>query len=762
MKNDNALKIYLHDAPMFEVSRFNDSEIDFGKSINFVFGRNGTGKSSLCELIKSQCKQNYDTYIFQGFESVLDEDGRLNAIVLGEENVEIDRKIKGHKKRIEEIQSEIGKEEAKISEPSGDETNLYTEKQDLEKKKKAAEIKEENFYTDSARAISKEKDPLLVDNPRNYNKNSFSNEIEAALKQPKLSDSKIKNLKATIKVNQKTNINKVYINEVDLAVLQDEVKELLRKSVQPTEVISEIGNDTRKRQFAEAGIDCHEAGDKCAFCGNVITDERLHKLERYFSSEEIDKFKKELNNKLDKVRNYQKVLSEINIKENQFYPDFSDDISELIKKINNSILKQREFLSHLSNSLSEKQKDLFNSVEYEPKETPPTLAEYIKDYNEIADKNNNYTIELENNKKNAQDKLRYDKIAEIIRSSKLDSIKAEIKTNTSLLDEKNREIEAAKATIEKFNNDKNEIQGEINGLISQTKNTEKLAKNINEKLKIHVNFELERKEDGGLEFYEIKEVIGGEEKTRPVDQLSTGEKNIIAFLYFIESLNDAEKDHTKPKIIAFDDPMNSNDDTMQYLIIDEINKIIKKVSKPRLKDRFILLTHNVSFYLNAARDLKSNDRRKKHKDGSTVDPCKKHNFYRFMTCDGKTSIQKLQKASEDFKNQYESLWHELYFLYSMEKPELMCNPIRRIIESYTDFTQKENFYKDNKDAKILFNANSHAVTDPMTDPLGITHDDVKVMLEHCFRNNGAQDHFSKYWKLAQQAYPKGNQVTEVM
>lgn len=35
-------------------SRFEDESINFDKSVNFVFGKNGTGKSSICDLIRSQ------------------------------------------------------------------------------------------------------------------------------------------------------------------------------------------------------------------------------------------------------------------------------------------------------------------------------------------------------------------------------------------------------------------------------------------------------------------------------------------------------------------------------------------------------------------------------------------------------------------------------------------------------------------------------------------------------------------------------------
>ena len=71
---------------------FEDNEIEFGKQINFVIGKNGVGKSTITRLIVDQCK-SYDVRLFQGFEGVIDENKLLNAVVLGQENIEINKKI---------------------------------------------------------------------------------------------------------------------------------------------------------------------------------------------------------------------------------------------------------------------------------------------------------------------------------------------------------------------------------------------------------------------------------------------------------------------------------------------------------------------------------------------------------------------------------------------------------------------------------------------------------------------------------------------
>lgn len=731
-------------------SRFEDESINFDKSVNFVFGKNGTGKSSICDLIRTQNsngEHGYDAYIFQGFESVISDDQKLNAIILGEENTKIDKIIKEYESEITDIQGKIDAERAKIVEPQDKSENLYTQKLKLEKKKQRKENKEQKFYSDSASEIAKMKDPVIVENARGYDKNSFQGEIEDALKSPILSDEEIATLKETIVSTRKQEVEEISLDEIDFAVLQEDVENLLLKTVQPSIKIAELDNNNKKRQFAEIGKDCHSAGDTCAFCGNIVTNERLLKLEKYFSSSEIDKFTKELSDKLIEIKNYENKLEKIIIQKEAFYPEFKNLISEILLKVDKNKLEQQKFLTGLKGSLEEKQNNLFDTISYESEELPSELNGEIKEYNKIVEKNNKYTETLETNKTKARTKLRYNAIVEIVRNSNIEEIKTGLSSAISDLDDKEKEIKLVKDTIEGYEKKQKEKQEEIDKQLSKTKNTGILAKNINKKLENYTNFTLERKDDQGREFYEIKEKIEDEEKTRPVEELSTGEKNIVALLYFIESLNDSENGSDKPKFIVFDDPMNSNDDTMQYLIANEILKLIKQVNKPKNKDKILILTHNVLFYLNITRDIKNEYRFKKKGDGNSINPYKEINFYRLMSYDGKTKIQKLQKDSEDFKTQYESLWFELIFLHEMDKPELMCNPARRIIESYISFTKKENFYKGNKDAKNLFNANSHnGILDPTTDILGKTSEDIKNILHKCFEENHGEDHFKRYWR----------------
>ena len=106
--------------------------------------------------------------------------------------------------------------------------------------------------------------------------------------------------------------------------------------------------------------------------------------------------------------------------------------------------------------------------------------------------------------------------------------------------------------------------------------------------------------------------------------MSTGEKNVIAFLYFIERLEEVKEGSRKKKNNSFDDPMSSNDDKMQYLIIWELQRLYQGKDRDKFnKDRdiMVILTHNIHFYLN----VQPHGNFKDKKDRTKYD---KNNFYR--------------------------------------------------------------------------------------------------------------------------------------
>lgn len=761
------MKLDLTDASIYDdgLNRFEDEEIDFSKSINIIYGKNGTGKSSICRLMKEQWKDK-EVCIFRGFNELLDENEKLNAIVLGEDNSKINKEVTSLEEKISGIEREIEKKKENIEEPEegDDRVNLFTEKRDLENQKTKKENREDKIYTAGASKV-KQKGSLSLFDGKQYDKNNFKNDLKEAKEQGKLSKEEIKTLRETITVVEKDNVDEINSVFIDLKEEQKEIKSLLEKTVKPTENILELKNDPQKQEFAKAGLGCHKPNENCAFCGNVITKERYEKVKSYFSSDDIEAFENEIKDKLKIIEENIKSEDEnINIDEKLFYPEFQEKIKALKKEIMLVAQERRNVLNSLKSSLKEKKGKLFKKMDILNEKMPEDLKEKINEYNEIAKENNQYTKDLERNKEEARKKYRYHEINVFLKEKnknnknydeELESIKGEIQTLEGRIEEKDAEIREVKNKIDELNKDIDNKKKEKESLLADTKNTEILANNINNKIKSTVNFSLYRKEENGQEFYEIKEKIDGrEETTRPITKLSDGEKNIIAFLYFIESLNEPDK-KDREKIIVFDDPMNSNDDTMQYLITSEIENIVKSIYSNKKdknigiksKDKLILLTHNTHFYLNNLGRLPGIDR-----DGGYS----KYNIYKFMAIDGKTIIKKIDKASEDIKSGYQTLWESVVSFYEHKKPDLMLNPIRRIIETFCSFCaiSKNDFYKGSKELKKLLDVNSHGIEDLEADLNGKTEEQIKDLLSEAFECNGHKEHFDQLWEMYSSANNK--------
>lgn len=756
------MKLDLTDVSIYDdgLNRFEDKEIDFSKSINIIYGKNGTGKSSICKLMKEQWKDK-EVCIFRGFNELLDENEKLNAIVLGEDNSKINKKVTSLEEEINKIEKEIEEKRKNIEEPEGvdNRTNLFTEKRDLEDQKKNELSEEEKIYKKGASNVKEEGKLSLITVGNKYDKNDFKGEIKEAKKQGELSKEEIKTLRETITVDEKDNVDEINLAFIDLREEQQQINFLLGKTVKPTENILELKDDPQKQEFAKAGLECHEPNDNCAFCGNPITEERYKKVKSYFSSDDIEAFENEIQDKLEFIeKNIKSEGENINIDEKLFYPEFQEKIKALKKEIMLIAQERRNVLNSFKSSLKEKKGKLFKKMEILNEEMPEDLKEKINEYNGIVERNNQYTKDLERNKEKARKKFRYHKINVFLKKKnknnknydeELESIKDEIQILEKEILIKANEIEKIEGEITDLKNQKETKEDNKKDLLASTKNTEILANNINKKIKGTVNFRLCRnKEESGREFYEIKEKIdGGEEITRPITKLSDGEKNIIAFLYFIESLNEPDK-KDREKIIVFDDPMNSNDDTMQYLITSEIENIVKSIYlnkkdkniEIKSKDKLILLTHNAHFYLNNLGRLPGIDR-----DGGYS----KYNIYKFMAIDGKTIIKKIDKASEDIKSGYQTLWESVVSFYEHKKPDLMLNPIRRIIETFCSFCtiSKNDFYKGSKELKKLLDVNSHGIEDLEADLNGKTEEQIKDLLSEAFECNGYKEHFDQLWGM---------------
>lgn len=703
---------------------FYENEINFDKNLNFVFGKNGTGKSTLTKLLKEYGEQDYDVRVFQGFENMVGENNRLNAVILGEENNEIAQEIEIKKEDIKKKEGEIDKINLEIKEPKDNSENLWKKFEKIKKNINQKNSQIQDFYTDSAAKIKKMTDPQI--SKTTYNKNDFISEKKNA---KLLGEADIEYKKKLIKTEVKV-AQEIEFPSINLQNELEKINSILEKKVEEKVKIKRLENNEEKRNFAKKGFHLHKAGEICSFCGNIIKKEEYDELEKYFLADDIEEFQKEIEIFKD---NYKKIIESIeNIKfdKNNFYPNNIERLTQIIEEY--EVIKER-IIKILKNFLENlEKKDIF-------KENEKIFIDNIslnfnkisKEYGDLVKSNN--TSNLTKEKENAKANLRYHYI-----KLELDNFKEEIKLNEvkKLEEESSKyetEIENKKNEITKLNNEIKKLNLEISHLEAQTKNEKKLVENINKKIKHYTSFELVHKEDAeGKGFYSVKCLRT--DKDRDITQISTGEKNIIALLYFIEKLNEINEVRTRNKLIIFDDPMNSNDDTMQYLIIEELTNLIKNLNK---NDKFIVMTHNIHFYIN----LKY---RKENYNNNT--------FIRLVSDSKKTKINYIKNKDEDFKTSYKSLWNEISILFALPycdiNPAILLNPIRRIIETYVNFNglEQSDFLSKVEGAKKFFDVNSHSIDDLEADLNGKSKENIIEIFKECFEKNNSIEHFKIFWK----------------
>lgn len=154
------------------------------------------------------------------------------------------------------------------------------------------------------------------------------------------------------------------------------------------------------------------------------------------------------------------------------------------------------------------------------------------------------------------------------------------------------------------------------------------------------------------------------------DTLSEGEKSFVCFLYFYHLLRGSmsESDVTTDRIVVFDDPVSSLDSDVLFIVSALIKRALKEACDQtgHIKQIFVL-THNVYF----------------HKEVS-FDPnrgaeCRNHEtFWIVKKREGKSSIGGFRY--NPIKTSYELLWSEVR---DQDRSNLTIqNTLRRIIENY--------------------------------------------------------------------------------
>lgn len=656
---------------------FNWELNEFGKlnefdKINIIYGHNGAGKTTLSRIIRSfeikELPQGYDDIKFKiqinsnNYFSETDIENadfevrvynrdfvnkNLNFLIngensgsilsfqsaiLGEHNDKIFREIK-------ELENKIGKKpdpENNII-ASGLEGDIeYTKQQIKEKEKSKEKLNQDNKLSEIAREI---KNFYLLADP-NYNITKVKEEIKNIT---------LENLDSNILNDEQLRINEnrlrdeskeaIELNfnfqQAQMSEILSQAKILVEEKLTPRE---EIKDELRK--WLEAGLDFHSHTNEeqeCKFCKGKVSKERIAELLENLNDEKRQIHKSEIEKLTNLIKdinnNYEKYIKNIrSIRKEALYLEYQEegekiknDAEEIFNKYNNLL---KTILKKLEDKYENPYKDIiFGNFTDNSNE----VAKIIEDLKKLANKNNEKTDRLSEDKKNAKKTIIISKISKGLKDidyfSKQQEIEAldnDIKRLNNVKDDKMKEKEEAEEKQRKL---RDEISGE-----------EASKNNINRYLNSFFGNET-------LQFRVLEDKKGEFEILRngqKADNLSEGECTLIGFCYFMAKLQDLKTDGEK-SIIWIDDPISSLDSNHIFFIFSLINSELFEGKKLKYKQLFIS-THNLDFLKYLKR---------------LADKIEK-SFYMIQKDENGSKIVDMPKFLKDYTTEFSYLFEQIY------------------------------------------------------------------------------------------------------
>ncbi|WP_428409073.1 AAA family ATPase [Hyphococcus sp.] len=227
-------------------------------------------------------------------------------------------------------------------------------------------------------------------------------------------------------------------------------------------------------------------------------------------------------------------------------------------------------------------------------------------------------------------------------SGQIEQRTGELEARNSEIEENERKITSIKPTIDAIN---------------------KLLKSFG-----FVNFYLVESAENG--FYEVKRPGGDDAK----DTLSEGEKSFITFLYFYHLIGGSftASGATTDRIVVFDDPVSSLDADILFIVCNLIKGIVNEMREGNsaIKQVFIL-THNIYFH----KEITFNKKR------SGAGALHDETFWIIRKSADRSEL--VPSAENPIRSSYELLWREV-----RQKPPsdtAIQNAMRRILEHYFKF-----------------------------------------------------------------------------
>lgn len=439
-------------------------------------------------------------------------------------------------------------------------------------------------------------------------------------------------------------------------LLAHESNQILKKRVMGKEdvdiaaMIKKLGNSDWVRE-GRLFYDANES--VCPFCQQSTTEAFKQSLNEYFDesfvtdSKAIDDLA--ANYKTDAAR-LQQQLTEVIAVPSRFL-----DVDKL--KVENELLDSKIILNN-QQRLAGKKKEASQVVELE------SLNNVVAEIRLLVDSANARVAE--HNKMVSNITKERSTLTAQVWKFVLEELKVDLNSYKAARDGLNKAMAAMTKQITMATEDKRKKESEIRKLEKQTTSVQPTIDGINALLSSFgfQGFAVAKAASGSS--YKLVRPDGSDAKAT----LSEGEKTFVTFLYFYHLLKGSDSDSgiTNDRVVVFDDPVSSLDSDILFIVGSLIKGLFDEVraGTGHIKQVFVL-THNVYFH----KEITFNPKRR---DVAM-------NEETFWIVRKPAHVTKVEKySSNPIKTSYELLWSEVR---NPDRSNLTIqNTLRRILENY--------------------------------------------------------------------------------
>ncbi|EDJ9768953.1 RloC protein, partial [Campylobacter jejuni] len=666
------------------------------KTINIFYGRNYSGKTTLSRIARSfELKKHNEDFLDGNFKIKLEDGSFLTQNDVINSNLDIrvynsdfakenlnylyDKKgnIKGFKSigvEQKDIKESIEKRKEILKTRNEKLKDIQANRENISKTQQAKIKTLNEKLIDKAKLVKSE--PNLIKQGSNYDKRNLENdliEIKDNINAYILNNEEQNQLIKILEDKEKQNI--IFKNTFN----KDNFQGIFTYSLKilEKEVIIKENLTSELRKWLEEGLEFHKEHSftqQCKFCNNPLTLERIAWIENNIKDDsgEKEQIEKELKDLLDNFESYKleskKLL--LGIEYENFYSNYKDIFIGLKEQLGVSIANYNEELLKIEKKLTKKKKDVFTPMKLENiNDFSDEILQILNKIENLCKENNEYAKNLLSKQDEARKKLRLNEVAKFAKDSDCFAKQDEIKNL-------GQKLSNMQSTIETEKNEINNYNLEIEKYKEKLSNLETSTSNINKYLKSyfgHNMLELKVKKDDKGQLNGEFEILRNGKQAK---NLSEGECSLVAFCYFVASLEDAKTKDKNP-IIWIDDPISSLDNNHIFFIFSLIEaKIAKKIKDNKYSQLFIS-THNLDFlkYLKSLTGYDKND---------------KKSFMYLIEKTNNSDIKILPDYIRKYVTEFNYLFEQIFKNYNntnitIDSYYSLANNIRKFLDTYMYF-----------------------------------------------------------------------------